>query len=244
MATADAHDDNRLSRIATEWSVLRDAHAGATLKRSNAQEALLELYAGPVFRYLLGAVRDEETAEELCHEFAVRFLQGDFHRVTPGKKRFRDYVRKVLINLVNDYHRSRVHRPQLASPSRFDGVSPGNDPEEETTFDSLLQEEILNSTWSALEQLNRRYHAVLLLRSQNPDHSSRELAVQLGASLNEDVSPVSVRKNLERARLKFADLLVEQANNTLHCGSTEQLRRELKDLGLLGYGESALERRP
>ena len=49
---------------------------------SDAQLRLLLDYSGAVSRYLLGALRDNEAADELAQEFAVRFIRGDFRGVS------------------------------------------------------------------------------------------------------------------------------------------------------------------
>jgi DNA-directed RNA polymerase specialized sigma24 family protein len=69
--------NEHLSRIATVWSELARAH-GPREEAAAAQQALLQRYCGAIYRYLVGAVRDPDAAAELCQEFALRFLRGDF----------------------------------------------------------------------------------------------------------------------------------------------------------------------
>jgi hypothetical protein len=71
--------NDRLSQITTAWSLLRQAHAAAAVDPQGDRQALLDRNYGAVYRYLLGATRDEEAALELFQDFAVRFLRGDFH---------------------------------------------------------------------------------------------------------------------------------------------------------------------
>ena len=40
--------------------------------------------------------RDEQLAEELFQEFALRMLRGDFRRAEPLRGRFRDYLKTVI----------------------------------------------------------------------------------------------------------------------------------------------------
>src|SRR5689334_39542 len=102
-----AESVERLSRINTMWTMVRQAHDQGSGTADSAQRILMDRYCAAVHRYLLGAIRDEEAADELFQEFALRFLRGDFRRTEAGKGRFRDYVRTVLIHLVNDHHRAR-----------------------------------------------------------------------------------------------------------------------------------------
>ena len=109
----DSNDLNqRLSRIATQWSLVFNAHQGqADAPRADLSK-LLSRYSGAAYRYLLGAVRDPEVADELTQEFALRFVRGDFRRANPERGRFRDYLRTALINLVNDHHRQQQEKPR------------------------------------------------------------------------------------------------------------------------------------
>src|SRR5262245_51287920 len=114
--------NQHLSHISTLWTLLQQAHAGPADEATTAQRLLMRRYLGAVYRYLLGALRDEGAAEELLQEFAVRFLRGDFRRADPRRGRFRDYVKTALINLVNDYQRAERARleqlpPDVAAPA-------------------------------------------------------------------------------------------------------------------------------
>src|SRR5262245_63341462 len=81
--------ESRLSRIETTWTLVFQAHQGQE-PDALARQRLLLRYRGAIYRYLLGALRDPDAAEELAQEFAVRFLQGGFRRADPQQGRFRD----------------------------------------------------------------------------------------------------------------------------------------------------------
>src|SRR5262249_37518747 len=118
--------DERLSRISTRWSLLCEAHSGAEAA-TTAQLRLLEQYGGAVYRYLLGALRRPEAAEELSQEFALSFIRGDFRGADPGKGRFRDYVKTVLFRLVANYHKRRQAEPR---PLPADPAAPAPQPDD------------------------------------------------------------------------------------------------------------------
>src|SRR5260370_23847891 len=94
--------NQRLSRISTLWTVVYQAHQGSTDAVSAAQRALLERYSGAIHRYLLGAVRDPEVADDLFQEFALRFLRGDFNRADRERGRFRNFIKTSLFHLIVD----------------------------------------------------------------------------------------------------------------------------------------------
>jgi RNA polymerase sigma factor (sigma-70 family) len=227
--------EERLSRIATRWTVVRESHAGGS------RNDLLLRYRGAVYRYLLGATRDADAAEDLCQEFAVRFLRGDFHRADPGRGRFRDYVKTALVNLVNDHHRARQARPRglTADPPQPAGPAPPAD----DTFVQDWRKDVLDQTWKALGDVNPAFRVVLLLRIENADMQSPELAERAGARLGKPMTPEYARKALQRAHAKFAGLLIDQVAASLDEPDDAALEAELRSLDLLKYCRTALAAR-
>ncbi len=69
------------------------------------------------------------------------------------------------------------------------------------------------------------------------------MAEQLGPRLGKAYTLDGVRKALQRARDKFADLLLAEVMHSLEAPSREQLEQELIDLGLFAYCQAALQRR-
>jgi RNA polymerase sigma factor (sigma-70 family) len=230
--------DQRLSRISTKWTLMLQAHQPGE-NEAAARGQILGRYTGPVYRYLLGAVGDADVAEELSQELALRFLRGDFHRARPEGGRFRNYLKTALVNLVNDYHRKRQAAPRPLPDDTPDRAVA----EAEPNFAATWREEVLERTWQALAEANPTYHAVLLLHVRNPDMASPEMAAALSAQLNRPMNAPLVRKTMQRAREKFANLLVEEVQATLEAPMEDELRGELEELDLLRYCRSVLESR-
>lgn len=234
--------NQRLSRISTLWTMLFRAHCET--EAAADQCAVLERYQRAIYRYLLGAVRDSDVAEELAQEFALRFVRGDFRRADPARGRFRDYLKTALIHLVTDHHRRRqqapghlpadVADPQAASPLIID---------DEQNFDANWRVELLDRTWQALDEFNSTYHAALKARIENSEMTSAEMAEQLTSRLGKPISAALVRKSLQRAHDKFADLLLDEVALSLQTSNRDEIEAELKELDLLRFCRSALERR-
>jgi DNA-directed RNA polymerase specialized sigma24 family protein len=232
--------DQRLSRISTQWTLVLQAHNAPAGGPQSVLQGLLQRYSGAALRYLMGAVRDLDVAEELAQEFALRFVRGDFRRADPERGRFRDYLKTSLIHLATDYQRLKA-----AQPARL-GVEPAAPAQvsldSEQDFLRSWREELVERTWKALADANPAYHAALRFRIDNPEVPSAQMAEQLEATLGKAVSAASARKLLERAHGKFADLLLEEVAFSLEEPSAEALREELTELDLLKYCRSALER--
>jgi RNA polymerase sigma-70 factor (ECF subfamily) len=78
--------NRRLSDISTLWTLVHRAH-GPLPEAGDAQQRLLERYTGAVRRYLLGALKDEDAAQDVFQDFALAFLRGDFQRADRDKGR-------------------------------------------------------------------------------------------------------------------------------------------------------------
>jgi RNA polymerase sigma-70 factor (ECF subfamily) len=236
--------EQRLSRIATLWSEVFQAHGATTDVNATARNRLMMRYSGAAYRYLLGAVRDPEAAGELCQEFAVRFLRGDFRRADPRRGRFRDYVKAALANLVNDYHRARQAWPRPLAADAPEPAAPAEpDLPSDEDFLGGWRQALLDQTWAALTEANPAYHAALLLRIQEPDLPSAEVAARLTERLGRPLTAENARKVLQRAHAKFAELLLDQVAASLADPGAAELEAELKALDLLKYCRSALEHR-
>ena len=236
-------DEWRLSRIATQWSLVREAHGELAGDAVSARRTLLDHYGGAVKRYLLGALRDIDAAEELSQEFALRLLRGDFRRVAPDRGRFRDYVKSVLGNLVNDHVRAQQRRPQTLTDTALAALPPADSSTDPPSFEICMRDAVLARTWAALEQAQPPYHAVLLLRVEHVDLSSSQMAQRLSSTTGAHWTADRVRKTLERARTKFADLLLDEVSSSLDCTTTDDLSEALVELDLLKHCRTALARR-
>lgn len=238
-----------LSQILTTWTLFRLAHEGSPEVSNEAQSRLLLRYGTPVYRYFLGAVRDEETADELFQEFALKFVRGDFHRANPEVGRFRRFLKSVLINMVIDY-RKKQKRQALQMPES--GVEAVDEPEsdklveDEARFLNAWRAELFDRAWAALEthekQTGQPLHTVLRHRFDHPDEKSPEMAERLSVTLGKPVNPGWVRKRLHYAREKFSDCLLAEVARSVERPTRANLEEELLDLGLLDPCRGALER--
>jgi hypothetical protein len=117
----------------------------------------------------------------------------------------------------------------------------------EREFLESWRAELLERTWLALAEIERKTgqpcYSVLRCRADQPTLSSADLAEQLGRQLGKPFTVPSVRQALYRAREKFTDLLLDEVARSLEDPSAEQVEEELINLGLLGYCQTALQRR-
>jgi RNA polymerase sigma-70 factor (ECF subfamily) len=246
-------DDNdlRLSRIETLWSVVREAHKGPRDNARNAQQRLMELYGPAIRRYLLGALRDPDAADEVFQEFSLSLVRGAFGRADPSHGRFRSFVKTSLYHLIIDHQRRRrcqaVHQKALAVDPAGPEAGPGELAGEEEALEKAWRDELLSRCWAKLSDEERDSgkpcYSALRFRLAHPDLRSPELAAQLGAQLGKPLTAGAVRVLIHRAREMFADLLLEVVCESLKDCTRDEVEQELSELNLLDYCRSALERR-
>jgi RNA polymerase sigma-70 factor (ECF subfamily) len=239
--------DSRLSEMSTQWTMVFQAHSGQPGEKSLAISRLMCRYAGAVHRYLLKALKDPDAAAELDQEFALRFLRGDFRGCTPERGRFRDYVKRALQNLINDYYRRK--RPTRALDSHIEELAASDSglAQFEKEFLESWRKDLLDRAWTSLSELEKNsgqpYHTVLRSRVDHPNLPSPELAKQLSTELGRTLTPGAVRQALQRSRRKYVDYLLTDVLMSLERPSQEELEEELSDLNLLDYCRPYLKRR-
>ncbi len=239
----DQDIQSRLDCVSTHWTMVYRAHGHNVKKAQAARFELLHRYRGAVYRYLLAVVRNPDVAEELSQQFAVKFLKGEFHKADPGRGRFRDYVKTALVNLVRRHYKDQANAPgPLPDEVKDSAWDPPTDEQVETEFVRQWRTEVMDQTWNALSEERPVYHDLLRLRVDEPNLTSREIAERYTAQFSKPMTPANVRKTLERAHAKFADLLIREIALSLEQPSREWIRTELKELDLLKYCRSAIER--
>ena len=228
--------------------MVRRAHGDHTALQS-AQQALLDRYGGAVRRYALAALRDEDAADEVLQEFALKFVRGDFGNADPERGRFRAFVKTVVYRLIVDYQR-RGKRQRREGPMHSNISEPeaaDQSPEDDKLFHASWRDELLARAWEKLaddeQQTGKPHHTVLRYRVDHPELRSPELAAGLTQKLDKSVNAGAARVLLHRARDAFADLLLEEVTESLADGSLDEAEQELIELDLLEYCRPALDRR-
>lgn len=219
----------RLTEIPTIWTTIISAHTLGP-QRQSAMQDLIGRYHDAVTRYIHLKVRDPHLADEVLQEFWTKLLHGKLAGADRTKGRFRDYLRTVLHRLIIDHFRTRKLQP-LPPGDLLDAADPDED------FDRVWREAVMARVWSRLETYQattpkNRYATVLQLRRDNPDASIEEIAQKLSEATRTVVTPEAFRKNLQRARAKFIELIVQELRETIHPTSVEDVEAEIFDLGL------------
>jgi DNA-directed RNA polymerase specialized sigma24 family protein len=229
-------EKHRLTDIATEWTLIRTAHAPtadgqpAGGDAAAAMERLIGRYHDAVGRYLKLKLRDPNLADEVSQEFWAKLLTHKLAGADPAKGRFRDYLRTILHRLIIDHFRGQKLQ-QLPPGELLDPSSIDED------FDHVWRESVIKRVWSRLETYEdntpkNRYASVLHLRVGNPEAPIEDLATLLSRQVGTAIRPEAFRKSLQRARSKFLELLIQELRETIHPAEPHDIEAEIYDLGL------------
>jgi len=236
---------SRLSRIVTQWTLVRDAHAEENERAQSAREILLRRYEGAIKRYLSAALRDRDAADEVFQDFALQFVRGKLKGADPSRGQFRKYLKSVLFHLVADHRKRQARAPRRFGTDFPEPAVVDPEPTEDEAFLQSWRDELLARTWTRLadheQTTGQPFHSALRLRATAPEIRSQELAERLAAQLGRPMSAANVRQIVHRARLRFAELLLEEIRESLHDPEMEHLIDELVELRLLEYCKPALE---
>lgn len=142
-----------------------------------ALEALYELYADRLYRYVLARVGDTDIASDLTTELFVRVIKkiGGFRlNARRPAASFSAWLYRIAANLITDHHRQsrRVSHVSLSEELRLpaSGANPHR---------AVEQQELLARLGSALSRLSEDQRLVILGKF-GEDMSNAEVASWLG----------------------------------------------------------------
>ena len=240
MSTDPLSDPPRLDQMATEWSVLRLAHQFESVGSVQARQELLLRYRGAIRSYVIALLQNHPDAEDLAQEIFIRFMRGDFASADSGRGRFRDFLKVAIKNMVRN-HWERQQRRMAVSFTVRPETEPGTlGPIEEDLWSQEWRRQLIESTWSALEHFERStpgcaYYTALRIRSEFSDADSAQLADRMSVATGKSWRADAFRQQLRRARLKFAQLLIEELLRGLSPSTPAAIEEELIALGLMEY---------
>jgi RNA polymerase sigma factor (sigma-70 family) len=225
----------------THWTVVVAAQERGTAEAEAALEKLCTIYWRPVFAFIRQSSPDEDEAKDLTQGFFERFLDKHYFReADPSRGRFRSFLLGCVKNFVaNERDRQRAQR-------RGGGAIP-------LSIDQLLLDSGIELESNAALSPDRSYerqwaHAVLgMVKSKlqaefaasGRSEVFQTLHVYLAGDRDEapyqqvgeqlHMSVAAVKKNVERMRRRFGELLREEiAQTVLHPSEIEDELRFLR----------------
>jgi RNA polymerase sigma-70 factor, ECF subfamily len=152
---------------------------GCQRGESAAVEALYDLYADRLYRYILVRVGDADAAADLCTELFVRVIQhvGGFrlNQQRPAAS-FSAWIYRIAANLVSDHHRQQKRNTELSLTDNLSMTAPEPGP-----MHQAERMETFASLGSAISKLSEDQRLVILAKF-GEDMSNAEVASWLGKS--------------------------------------------------------------
>lgn len=218
-----------LKLISTHWTTLSDPARFVTR------------YGLAVRAYLRALLPTQDDADEVEQELLLQVVAKGFPTVAPGRGQFRHYLIAVVRNAAFAYLRERSRRPKAVADLSHVAAEPTADHQ----WLRGWRECVLQNTWNGLREHQKRhsgnlFHTVLRESVDHPDEDSATLAARISSATNQPLSAVAFRKQLSRARQRFAELLIEEVSNTITNVTPETLADELRDLDLMKYVQTLL----
>ena len=144
---------SHLSRIETQWSVVKDAHGSRVNEPALCK--LLETYGPAIKRYLMASMRNDDAVAEVFQEFALKLVRGDFRIADQTKGQFRKLIKTALYRLMIDYYRRSQRDVRFGSGNQVEDVhaaSIDND-SKESNFTIAWRSTLLETAWNRLQRL-------------------------------------------------------------------------------------------
>ncbi|MFO0817194.1 MAG: sigma factor [Pirellulales bacterium] len=230
MTESKEHDNNHwqtLQHISTHWTAIENPARFVTR------------YGSAVRAYLRALLPSRDDADEVEQEFLLQVVAQGFPTAAPGRGHFRHYLIAIVRNAAWSHLRRQNRRPSLTPDLSHIAEESRADDEWQRTW----RECVLRSAWNALRDHQKRVrgnlcHTVLKAYVDYPQEDSVTLAERVTRSTKQPLTAEAFRKQLSRARRRFAELLVEEVARTISNVTPELLDEELRELDLLKYVEA------
>lgn len=218
-----------LNRISTRWTAV------------NNPTLFVKRYGRAIRKYLATLIHDPHDAEEVEQEFMLRMVQKGFHTADAAKGKFRYYLITIVRNAAMQWLCRRNQMPLTVEGLERLPVSEASQLE----WTSDWRKCILKAAWKALEKYQQRttnnlFCTVLRVSAQYENADSPTLAKMVSEMTGQPLTPEAYRKQLSRARKRFAELIVLEVARTLAEPTLEGIKDELNCLGLMKYVEGYL----
>lgn len=217
-----------LDQISTRWPAITDP-VQFTIR-----------YAPAIRGYLQVFLKNSHDVDDVCQNFLLRVLQKGLVQEGTVRGRFRHYLIAAVRNAALSHLRRR--QPSYQNPASLADLPTAAEEASAADQEWLAgwHRCVLKNVWEALENHQHEvpgnlFHTVLRVLVDHPGEDSKFLAARTSALCGRPVQADAFRKQVSRARRRFAELLVEEVARTLEDPNPDLIEAELIDLGLMKY---------
>ena len=222
MDTSSIEITSRIDEISTDWEVVR-----------NPPQFVLR-YAPAIQKYVRALIKNRHDAEEVAQDFFLRVSQRCFIHTRKEGGRFRDYLKTAVRHAALSFLKRRsASKPLQASVLRAQADA-------DQAWLAERRNCLLDRAYEALEKHQDQspgnlFYTVLTMVVDYPRQDAKTLAARTSALIGRPIGAEAFRKQVSRARLMLAKLIVEEAVRTLDNPTPEGLVEELRELSLWEY---------
>ena len=225
----------------THWSMIAGAQQRGTTESQAALEKLCLIYWRPVFAFVRRSSRNEEVAKDLTQGFFERFLEKEYFR---DADRLRGRFRSFLLACVKHYVANQRDKERAqrrgggAIPLSIDqlvedtGAEPESNPalSPDRCYERQWALSVLANARSKLQsEFEESGKAILFGTLQVYLSGDRDEAPYAVVAEQLDISVAAVKKNVERMRRRFGEMLRKEiAETVLHPSEVEDELRFLR----------------
>jgi DNA-directed RNA polymerase specialized sigma24 family protein len=228
--------------VTTRWSMIAGAQERDTAESEAALEKMCTLYWRPVYVFVRRSSPDEHVAKDLTQGFFERFLQKEYFRdADKNRGRFRSFLLTCVKHyLSNERDKQRAQRRGGgAVPLSIDqlvlesGVEPESDSNlnPDRSYERQWAHTLLATVKSKLrEEFTKADRLEVFDVLQVYLSGGKGEAPYLAVGQQLDMSVAAVKKNVERMRRQFGQILRDEIGETvLHPSEIEDELRFLRE---------------
>lgn len=205
--------------------------------------ALVLRYGPAIKRFLTGWLRNsgwpnaQELADDISQDLTVKLLERPFSNNPAKRGRFRDYLKRAVINHAYDALRQRVHDKKTIELDPEWLQSPDAEKGWRDEYRRVFLDRVATL---AAEVASGFPHLILRLLAENNEDEAYRRA-QGEATHRPAPSQDALRQQIRRVRLKIAPILIDEIRDGLDDPTDESVQAELAELGLWNkYTKQAL----
>lgn len=215
-----------LDEISTRWAQIGDPMQ------------FVMRYGTAIRKYLVAILDRVEDAAEVEQEFLTKMVEHRFAGANPDQGKFRKYLKAAVRNAALMHIRRQRTAKKLESDYAEHLEATGGQSTADTEYLDAWRRCVIDRVFTAMHREERAardnsFYTVLRTFLDHEGEDSAAHAARASQSLGRPLKPENFRKQLSRARRRFAELLVHEVALTVQLRSPETVEDELIETGLL-----------
>jgi DNA-directed RNA polymerase specialized sigma24 family protein len=222
----DSGPKSVLDEISTRWAQIGDPMQ------------FVMRYGTAIRKYLVAMLDRVEDAAEVEQEFLAKMVEHRFAGANPDQGKFRKYLKTAVRNAALMHIRRQRTTKKLESNYAEHLEATGGQSTADTEYLDAWRRCVIDRVFTAMHREERAardnsFYTVLRTFLDHENEDSAAQAARASKSLGRPIKSDNFRKQLSRARRRFAELLVHEVALTIQDRTAETVEDELVETGLM-----------